>query len=194
MYSKRTLGIRVFFVALGLTAILAFMVFDRFTAFRTGTEVVLKVNANDPRDIMAGDTARFTYDISRLEQRQVNYNDEFETGQRIYVVLRKGTNGFHEAVRATAVPPTLRTDEMVIRGRVTARPARSTRQRVSNPALLVAYGIERHKLPAANQDILMSLRRGDSIGVVAKIGRDGHPVLARLVSGSRNIFEESAFF
>lgn len=64
-----------------------FILYKEYT-LRTGTEVILKTEPVDPRDLFRGDYVVLNYEISTLDLEEIPVEDPyFEYNDRIYLVL-----------------------------------------------------------------------------------------------------------
>lgn len=74
----------------GQIALLALLVLYKLATYSSGTEVLLKLQPVDPRDMLRGDYVTIRYSISRIR----NYTSErIYVGDTVYVPLTKGYEG-----------------------------------------------------------------------------------------------------
>lgn len=96
----------------------------------TGEPVTLRVVPVDPRDLFRGNYARLNYQVSSLPASLLPDNETLREGQRVYVTLTPGDDGFWQASALSAERPAQGT---VLRGRV---------QWVSGEQYALRFGIE----------------------------------------------------
>ncbi|WP_339749497.1 GDYXXLXY domain-containing protein [uncultured Maricaulis sp.] len=90
--------IRLALIAAAMTAFLGFLVISHAAARGSGTEVVLDVRGYDPRDIFLGHFSLITTDLQQLDAAELDGEDDFETGDPLYVVLAPGSDGLWQPV------------------------------------------------------------------------------------------------
>lgn len=74
----------------GQIALLVLLVLYKLATYSSGTEVLLKLQPVDPRDMLRGDYVTIRYSISRIH----NYDSErIYVGDTVYVPLTKGYEG-----------------------------------------------------------------------------------------------------
>ncbi|RMD67910.1 hypothetical protein D6817_00190 [Candidatus Pacearchaeota archaeon] len=135
-------------IALQVFIIFAIVVF-KMAVLAGGTEVLLKVEPVDPRDILRGDYARFQYDISDLNLYLFD-NQQVRNGDTVYVILRQ--NGkYWTAQKVQTTKPTA-DGQVFIKGRVASGGLESQaeffpRDRFQGFHVRVVYGIEEYYIP-----------------------------------------------
>ncbi|KKH96863.1 hypothetical protein EO95_03660 [Methanosarcina sp. 1.H.T.1A.1] len=103
-----------------LTIVFWLLIFSGFILYkeytlRTGTEVVLKTEPVDPRDLFRGDYVILNYEISTLDLDEVAAEDtSFEYNDRIYLALAL-EDGYGVPKKVYRNPPG---DELYIKGTV----------------------------------------------------------------------------
>ena len=97
--------LRVLVTTALLSAILAWIVWDRVQLLRTGTEIVLRTRPIDPRSLFRGHYVRLAYDIGVLKTDKVKTEGEFRRRDRIFVLLKPGPGGTRIARSAQKTPP-----------------------------------------------------------------------------------------
>ncbi|AKB78269.1 putative membrane-anchored protein [Methanosarcina horonobensis HB-1 = JCM 15518] len=103
-----------------LTVVFWLLIFSGFILYkeytlRTGTEVILKTEPVDPRDLFRGDYVVLNYEISTLDLEEIPVEDPyFEYNDRIYLVLEL-ENGYGVPKKIYRNPPD---DELYIKGKV----------------------------------------------------------------------------
>ncbi len=83
-------------VALQFLVLLGLLGFKQYTVW-TGETVLLAVQPVDPRDLIRGDFVELEYEISTIDTRELEGDDELED-PTIYVELREGEDGIWRAV------------------------------------------------------------------------------------------------
>lgn len=103
-----------------LTVVFWLLIFSGFILYkeytlRTGTEVLLKTEPVDPRDLFRGDYVTLNYEISTLNLEEIQAEDPyFEYNDRIYLALEI-ENGYGVPKKIYKKPPD---DELYIKGTV----------------------------------------------------------------------------
>ena len=188
------LAVRAAVVALALSGVLFWMIWDRAQLLRTGREIVLKTRPIDPRDIFRGHYARLEYDISRIPNERIAglRDSRVKRGRVIHVILRPPAaagDGFWTLAGASLswpreVPP----GGVVMRGRVVYAYSGEVRAR---------YGIERYyaskkraleverlgRRPAPPEDLR-------PLGVIVRVSPSGKAAIAGLMIDGRKVYEE----
>jgi uncharacterized membrane-anchored protein len=185
----------VLFGAAGLiqVCLVAWMVIDRVTILRAGTDVMLQTRPVDPRDFLRGDYVALGYDISNLPAGAVKDPASACTGATVYVTLAPNRDGFHEAVSAHAAPVEVEAPEVLIRGHVT----NGVRCGSGKPAyygnLQVRYGLERYFVPEGEGRKLESARNQRKLAVVAAVTPTGRAAIKRLLIDGEPVYDEPWF-
>lgn len=176
-------------VALAQIGFLAAMIAGRASILRDGREVLLKVEPVDPRDLLRGDYVRLGYEISAIPAALVAQADAEGTAGVIFVRLKKGPDGFWQAVSASfGAPSPVQEDEVEIRGRIEAGWSRQ-----QDAVIHVDYGIERFYLPEGEGKAIERDMRLRSFGILAAIGKDGTAQIKALMDGSEALFREPLY-
>jgi len=103
-----------------LTIVFWLLIFSGFILFkeytlRTGTEVLLKTEPVDPRDLFRGDYVTLNYEISTLNLDEIPAEDPyFDYNDRIYLALAL-EDGYGEPKKIYRNPPD---DELYVKGTV----------------------------------------------------------------------------
>lgn len=90
--------IRLALIAAAMTAFLGYLVISHATARANGTEIVLNVRGYDPRDIFLGHFSLITTELQQLDAAMLEGEDEFESGDALYVVLTQNSDGVWQPV------------------------------------------------------------------------------------------------
>ncbi|MFZ5815187.1 MAG: GDYXXLXY domain-containing protein [Bacillota bacterium] len=129
-------------VALQILILLLIIALHSFTLL-TGRPVLLKTAPIDPWDPFRGEYVRLTYEISRLETTLPMTGWPYESGQRVWVTLRRG-DPFWSAVAVSDRRPGTGPDEVAVRGRIlwTELPGEGRPGHIN-----LRYGIEQFYVP-----------------------------------------------
>ncbi len=172
---------------------LSWIILARAAVLRDGTEVLLKVEPVDPRDLLRGDYVRLGYEISRIPVAMVMDMpaDGMVAAGTVRVRLRKQEDGYWRAVSARlgeTPAGTAGADEVELEGTVAS--AWSLKQ---DDTLSVDYGIDRFYLPEGEGLAIERDMRVRSFGIVASVGADGRPQIKALMDGGTKLFEEPLY-
>lgn len=126
--------------------VLTFMIASRAAILRNGTEIMLRVEPVDPRDLFRGDYVTLGYNISRVpaELFEGQPGEASDTPRTVFVRLKAGDNGIWSPVAASydAPPATAAAD-----GEVDIRGTTHRWWRPDTAFIDVLYGIERFYVP-----------------------------------------------
>lgn len=172
---------------------LGWIIAGRAAILRNGTEVLLKIEPIDPRDLLRGDYVRLGYDISSIDAGLVTNvpEDGYTTpGEAIFVRVKKQGDGYWRAVSATlgAPGPETAEGEVDIKGTLPSR--LDLRQDIS---VRPDYGIDRFYLPEGEGLELQNDMRERPFGIRLAVARDGAAQIKALVDGDKTLFEESPY-
>lgn len=107
---------RIFYltIAFWLLIFSGFIFYKEYT-LRTGTEVILRTEPVDPRDIFRGDYVVLNYEISTLDLKEIPADDSyFDYNDRIYLALEL-EDGYGVSKKVYRSPPD---NELYIKGKV----------------------------------------------------------------------------
>lgn len=99
---------KLFFIGsvLAQFAVLAWLIFSYQSIVLGGTEIILKTQPIDPRDILRGQYVALRYDISTLDSKVFYVNaDKLVAGNTAYVSLARGGGGIWQATGAYSTKP-----------------------------------------------------------------------------------------
>jgi uncharacterized membrane-anchored protein len=162
-------------VAIQFLILLGLLGFKQYTVL-TGETVALRVQPVDPTDLFRGDYATLRYDISRLNLSQLEGDDDFGHGDRIYVELVKGDPGW-QPVAAYRDRHQEHKPSVVLKGKVTSRSYSGGLGYLS-----VEYGIEDVFIPEDTGEAIQELTSRDGIlSVEVKVDRWGNGIARRLL-------------
>lgn len=191
-------GWRLVFAAILLSlaqvGFLGWMIAGRAAILRGGTEVLLKVEPVDPRDLLRGDYVSLNYEITNIPMSIITNVREgasvTEAGP-IFVRLHKEPDGFWRAVSASldvpaSAPP--EPGEADIKGEVV--PGRSME---AGGSVRAHYGIERFYLPEGTGRAIEDDMRVRPFAMRVAIARDGTAQIRALVDEGKTLFEEPLY-
>jgi uncharacterized membrane-anchored protein len=163
-----------------------FILYKEYT-LRTGTEIILKTEPVDPRDLFRGDYVTLNYEISTLELDEVPAEDPyFEYNDRIYLALEL-ENGYGVPKKIYKNPPD---DELYIKGTVKeliydweAYEDSATTEEPYLKELRIEYGIESYFVPEGRGLEIESQQWTGREGVSVKVVVDkyGNAVIKSLL-------------
>lgn len=139
----------------GQIALLVLLVLYKLATYSSGTEILLKLQPVDPRDLLRGDYVTVRYEISRVR----SYSSErIQTGDTVYVPLVKGYDGGNKFWTSYGgvtkqLPTAERNGQVYIQGIVQsggATPGSIQKGQPTPPSeseLVIRYGIEDYFIP-----------------------------------------------
>ena len=180
-------------LALVQIGFLSWIIAGRAAILRNGTEVLLKVEPIDPRDLLRGDYVSLGYEISRIPVKlvaDIPTDRTAATDERILVRLHKDQDGYWRAVAAFLGKPTTApgTDEADIAGRLLGGSSLEP-----DATLSPDYGIDRFYLPEGEGRASEKDMRVRPFGVRVVLARDGTAQIKALMDGSETLFEEPLY-
>ncbi|BCH25213.1 membrane protein [Mesorhizobium sp. L-8-10] len=193
MTAKRLL-ISAIVLSLLQIGFLGWIITSRAGLLRAGTEVLLRIQPVDPRDLLRGDYVSLRYDIDRIPAAIItNIPPGASTTEAgpLFVRLKKGTDGFWEAASASfgappATPPG--PGDADIRGDVAAGWSLDQAAFVDPD-----YGIDRFYLPEGEGRAIENDMRERPFAMRVAIGRDGTAQIKALMDGDKTLFEEPLY-
>lgn len=163
-----------------------FILYKEYT-LRTGTEIILKTEPVDPRDLFRGDYVTLNYEISTLDLDAVPAEDPyFEYNDHIYLALEL-ENGYGVPKKIYKNPPD---DELYIKGTVKeliydweAYEDSATTEEPYVKKLRIEYGIESYFVPEGRGLEIESQQWTGREGVSVKVVVDkyGNAVIKSLL-------------
>ena len=173
---------------------LAWMIQGRASILRNGTEVLLKVEPVDPRDLLRGDYVRLGYEIGDLPVSLIaNRPDGAAStqGGDIHVRLKKQDDGYWRAVVASLGTPL---DNPPAEGEVDLRGAVAPGWSLDEASTVrVDYGMERYYLPEGEGLAIERDMRVRPFGILAAVDEDGTPQIKALMDGDAVLFQEPLY-
>jgi uncharacterized membrane-anchored protein len=180
-------------VALPQIGFLGWAIAGRAAILRNGTEVLLKVEPIDPRDLLRGDYVALGYEISSLP---VSLIANLPAGQSyivegpVTVRLKKGDDGYWRAAsvwlgKASSPVPAGEADIAGhISGGWNTEPGSTIR---------VDYGIDRFYVPEGEGLAIQNDIRVRPFGIRVALAKDGTAQIKALVDGGKTLFEEPLY-
>jgi len=179
--------------ALIMTALLGQIVAERIAILSSGTEVRLETVPVDPRDIFRGDYVILTYAISRLPlDRLSDKPDSFAEGDKVYVSLDEGEDGFWHAISISHEPTDQYTTTVPIQGHITwidalspvaTAPDAGTDQRPCPDCRYaqITYGIESYFVPEGEGLVLEEMRDDGQVAILAAVAENGTAAIKGII-------------
>ena len=173
---------------------LGWMIAGRAAILRDGTEVLLRIQPVDPRDLLRGDYVALRYDISSLPAEIVTNrprDTEYTEGGPIYVRLAPDPDGFWQAIAAhlgDPFPDPAPAGQVDIRGTVG-----SGWQLGDGATLSPDYGIDRFYLPEGEGLAIQNDLRERPFSMKVAVGRDGTAQIKALLDGQTMLYEEPLY-
>jgi uncharacterized membrane-anchored protein len=167
------------------------MIQSRASILQNGTEVVLKTEPVDPRDLLRGDYVTLGYSISSFPASEIvgDKNRQYDESSPVYVALKKGADGIWDKSRASVAPISdLKPDEVLIAGR-----ARNGFTPETSDNIRVDYGIERFYVPEGEGRVIETERNDKRIDAVIRINANGKAQMKRLMDAGVALYEEPLY-
>jgi uncharacterized membrane-anchored protein len=181
-------------VALAQIGFLGWIIAGRAAILRDGTEITLKVEPIDPRDLLRGDYVSLRYEISNIPVRQITnlppepyLNDD----RTLYARVKKGGDGYWHLVSASFdAPPAAApdADEADIKGFLSGGWDLSAGTSVSPD-----YGIDRFYVPEGEGMDIQQDIRVRPFGVRVALASDGAAQIKALLDGDKPLYEEPLY-
>ncbi|MEO5759809.1 MAG: GDYXXLXY domain-containing protein [Mesorhizobium sp.] len=192
MMTGKRLVISALLLALVQIGFLSWIIAGRAAILRNGTEVLLKVEPIDPRDLLRGDYIVLGYEISRIPVKLIaNIPAGLSTDDTSVVVrLKKGADGYWTSTAAWfgKAPAAAAADEADIVGHVAAGWDLSEGNTIAPD-----YGIERFYLPEGEGMAIQNDMRVRPFGIRLAIAGDGTAQIKALVDGDKTLFQEPLY-
>jgi uncharacterized membrane-anchored protein len=178
------------FLASIQTAVIGYQVGERSYILRTGTEIRLKTEAVDPRDLLRGDYVVLNYPISRLRyDRIVGPLPDARKEVRFHVRLVSDADGFAVVQEASVAPLPAKPDSVVL----ITEPVQFVPGAGRAATLAVRYGIERFYLPEGEGKAVEQQRNQGAVTVAARVSSSGKVQLRQLFVGGQAVYQEPDF-
>lgn len=172
-------------VALAQSGVLGYMVESRAQVLRNGEEIVLRTRPVDPNDIMRGDYVTLSYEISRIDPKQISGNEPGKAGNaKVYVALKK-TGEAWVFSRASWQQITDKTaDEVVIAGKT----GEYYYLGGTGPVPL-QYGIERFYVPQGEGKVIEDGQRAQAVDAVIAVDSSGASQMKSLRLNGKTLYD-----
>ena len=174
---------------------LSYMIAARAAILRNGTEIILKTEPVDPRDLMRGDYVRLNYkDVSSIEQRLVvGAWPVDDTTTPVWLILAPGSDGVFAAKAASfSRPDQVSGDEVVLK-------SLPVRVRVAQPSGglnsigRLSFGIERYYVPEGEGVEIEKARNAGRTTVAVRVSADGEAQIGRLMIDGKTLYQEPLY-
>jgi len=182
-------------LALVQIAFLSWIIAGRAAILRNGTEVLLKVEPVDPRDLLRGDYVYLSYEISRIPVKliaNIPADRAMSRDKTLTVRLMQDADGYWRPLAAWLgkAPAPAGAGEVDIAGHIFRGWNLG-----ADPEATVSpdYGIERFYLPEGEGRQIEKDMRVRPFGIRAAIAKDGTAQIKALVDGDKTLFEEPLY-
>lgn len=166
---------------------------SRAAILRDGTEIMLKVEPIDPRDLLRGDYVRLGYGISTVPRalfQPLLTDADVVEGRGVVVRLARGSDGFWVptgASLADAAAIGATSGEVDIAGRMEGAWSSDT------DSIRVDYGIERFYLPEGEGREIEQDMRERSFSMLVAVGGDGRAQIKAFFDGEKRLYDEPLY-
>lgn len=171
--------------------ILGFMIQSRASILQNGTEIILKTEPVDPRDLLRGDYVTLGYSISAFPATEITGDPKtyFGDSTPVYLALKRGMDGIWVKNRASVAPiADLKSDEVLITGRTLYGFTPQTSDNVR-----VVYGIERFYVPEGEGKVIEEGQREKRIDAVVMVSASGKAQMKALRDEGIALYEEPIY-
>jgi uncharacterized membrane-anchored protein len=179
--------------AFALAAVPAWMIVDRASILRDGTEILLKSEPVDPRDLLRGQYVRLNYPaISSLAGQlfELSGDDRIDRNATVFVRLEPGPDGYAKAteVAVGSSPPEPRDTGVWMKGGI-------GHDVVANSVYVLAdYGIERfYAAEEIAPEIERQMRADVVTDILVAVAPDGRAQIKALRQRDRTIYTERLY-
>ncbi|OGY45718.1 MAG: hypothetical protein A3J65_02180 [Candidatus Buchananbacteria bacterium RIFCSPHIGHO2_02_FULL_45_11b] len=171
-------------IVLQVAIIFAIIIF-KLSILTGGTEILLKIQPLDPRDLLRGDYATFQYEISNLDSYYAQ-GQPIKNGDTVYVTLKQAGKNWAVKNIKTSKPAG---GELFIAGKVESggfenQADQLALQQLNNSRFHIIYGIEQYFIPEgegrnfsfSNKEAVAQVAIDDNgSAVIKRIYVDGQP-------------------
>jgi uncharacterized membrane-anchored protein len=186
--SWRRSGTLVGLVALVMTSILGWMVWDRVSLLKNGREIVLPVTPVDPRSLFRGDYVILGYAITQAPAPS-EPGPDVRNRDHLYVTLERQADDTWKALATNLRHPgTVPENRVVLQGRLT-RDRWISSQGAAIP-IQVRYGIESFFVPEGKGRDLEKLVRDKKISARIAVDAKGRAAIKGLLADGKPIHDE----
>lgn len=138
-----------FLLAIALQVVIIFtIVIFKVSVLSGGTDVILRIEPVDPRDMLRGDYATFQYDISTLDAYLFG-GQQISNGDTVYVSLRQSGEYWlaQNIQRNKPLDGGIFIKGTVVSGGIESQSDNFQSQRLSSSMVNIIYGIEDYFIP-----------------------------------------------
>jgi uncharacterized membrane-anchored protein len=180
-------------VALIQIAFLGWVIVGRASILQNGTEILLKTEPIDPRDLLRGDYVRLGTSITSIPTNSItDINGRLYTeGGPIYALLKKGPDGFWTLASATFAKPEMYESptEAVIRGEVPGGWSLG-----ADSSITADYGIDRFYVPEGEGLQIEQDMRTRTFSILIAVDKNsGEAQIKALLDGDKALYEEPPY-
>ncbi|PHR62419.1 MAG: hypothetical protein COA47_04220 [Robiginitomaculum sp.] len=174
-----------------LSSFLVWMVLDHNHARNSGTEIILDMEPVDPRSLFRGHFVIIRTPLHDLNLTNLEGDDDFEDGDRVYVTLAQNPNGDWLPVSTNKTKPD--STQTFLQGRVENLSVFSARTGDEYPlidhrGLDVQYKIESYFADKASAKALERKVREAKMRVILSVTKDGQAVIRGIeINGERHL-------
>ncbi len=172
-------------------AILGYMIQSRASILKNGTEIVLKTEPIDPRDLLRGDYVTLGYSITQFAATEISgdFNTFLDEATPVYVALKKDDDGSWQKSRVSITRISdLKPDEILIAGRSISGFSPQTSDNVR-----VNYGIERFYVPEGEGKPIEEAQGERRIDAVLMVDANGRAQMKALRDNGVALYEEPLY-
>lgn len=182
--------IRILTVVALQTVALVYMIVDRQHMLDASRVATLKVVPVDPRDLFRGDYVVLNYEISRIDVKTVDGEDKLESGDKVYVTVRKAADGDWAAVSITHKPGAPSADDIPIRATVMSADDLTA----DGPAYVtLTYGVESYFVPQGTGHDIEKQAREHKLSVDVAVDEEGRAAI-KAIRGDGKVFYAEGIF
>jgi uncharacterized membrane-anchored protein len=171
--------------------VLGWMIQSRAAILRNGTEIVLKTEPVDPRDLLRGDYVTLGYELSQIPAAQITGypGASYTEGSEVFVLLKKDAGGAWVKSRVFAEPVTdIKDGEVLLRGHSLYMFTPQT-----SDSVRVAYGIERFYVPEGEGRNIETAQQEKRIDAVVMVDKNGRAQIKALRDNGVPLYEEPLY-
>ena len=182
--------IRILIVVALQTFALAYMIVDRQHMLDASRVATLKVVPVDPQDLFRGDYVVLNYDISRLDVKKIDGDDSFQSGDTVFVVLRKGEGEDWTAVSVWKKPISTSGGDIAVQATVNSFDSASG----DSPSnVWLTYGVESYFVPQGTGRAIEEQARNGKLSVDIAVDKRGRAAIKALRSNGKVFYTEGIF-
>lgn len=181
-------GLLIGLVAVVMSAILGWMVWDRVSLLRHGREIVLPVTPVDPRSLFRGDYVILGYAVTQAPAPAIaGHPAPARAGSRLFVTLEQEPGGDWKAISTSSSHPGVATgNRVVLQGKSQTGFWRSS----STPTVRVRYGIESFFVPEGKGLDLEKAVRDKKIAARIAVDGKGRAAIKGLLVDGKPLHDE----